>query len=57
MNKQQIFELINDLIDRHEIRSAFGNEYYHEGAVDALNELKQEIDCLKKQSESDEKDK
>ena len=42
--KQQILNMINDLIDRHEVQSVFGNEYYHEGAVDALNELKQEID-------------
>lgn len=46
MDKQQILKLINDLIERHEIRSAFGNEYYHEGAVDALNELKAEIDNI-----------
>jgi hypothetical protein len=43
MDKQQILKLINDLIERHEVQSVFGNEYYHEGAIDALNELKEEI--------------
>jgi hypothetical protein len=43
MDKQQILKLINDLIERHEVRSVFGNEDYHEGAIDALNELKEEI--------------
>ena len=41
--KEQTLKMINDLIDRHEVQSVFGNEYYHEGAVDALNELKEEI--------------
>jgi hypothetical protein len=43
MEQEQILKLINDLIDCHEIRSVFGDEYYHEGAIDALNELKEEI--------------
>jgi hypothetical protein len=43
MDKQKVLKLINDLIERHEVQGVFGNEYYHEGAVDALRELKQEI--------------
>ena len=43
MDKQQIFELIDNLIDSHETLGGLCNEYYHNGAVDALIELKEEI--------------
>lgn len=46
MDKQKVLKLINELIERHEIRAAFGSEYYHNGAVDALNELKEELDNI-----------